>query len=60
MNKPDRIDAEWLAVNAFRGVAKIATKGDMLRSTYDQSLELGGELYPELLGDLVKLFGTSS
>ena len=55
MNNPDRIDAEWLAVNAFRGVAKIATKGDMLRSTYDQSFELGGELYPELLGEDVSL-----
>ena len=45
-----RIDAEWIALNAFRGLTKIASKGDMSKSTYDNALELGGELYPELLG----------
>jgi hypothetical protein len=45
-----RIDAEWVALNAFRGLTKIASKGDMAKSTYDNALELGGELYPELLG----------
>lgn len=45
-----RIDAEWIALNAFRGMAKIATKSDMAKSTYDNALDLGGELYPELLG----------
>jgi len=45
-----RIDAEWIALNAFRGLTKIASKGDMAMSTYDNALDLGGELYPELLG----------
>lgn len=45
-----RIDAEWIALNAFRGLAKIASKGDIARSTYNNALDLGGELYPELLG----------
>ena len=45
-----RIDAEWVAVNAFRELAKIASKGDASKSTYDKALQLGGELYPELLG----------
>lgn len=45
-----RIDAEWIALNAFRGLTKIASKGDMAKSTYDNALDLGGELYPELLG----------
>lgn len=29
---------------------KIASKGSMTKSTYDNSLDLGGALYPELLG----------
>ena len=45
-----RIDAEWIALSAFRGLTKIASKGDMAKSTYDNALDLGGELYPELLG----------
>lgn len=45
-----RIDAEWIALNAFRGLTKIASKGDMAKSTYDNALDLGGALYPELLG----------
>lgn len=45
-----RIDAEWVALNAFRGLTKIASKGDMAKSTYDNALDLGGALYPELLG----------
>lgn len=45
-----RIDAEWIALNAFRGLTKIASKGDMTKSTYENALDLGGELYPELLG----------
>lgn len=31
-------------------MVKIASKGSMSKSTYDNSLELGGVLYPELLG----------
>ena len=45
-----RIDSEWVALNAFRGLTRIASKGDMTRSSYDNALNLGGELYPELLG----------
>ncbi len=55
MNDEERIDAEWLAVNAFRGATKIATKSDMRMGTYDHALELGGELYPALLGEDVSL-----
>lgn len=50
MSEETRIDSEWLALNAFRELLKIATKGDMAKSTYDEALEFGGELYPELLG----------
>jgi len=46
----ERINQEWVTLNAIRGMIKIATKGDIAKGTYDNSLELGGELYPELLG----------
>lgn len=45
-----RVDAEWIALNAFRGLTKIASKGDLTKSTYDNALDFGGALYPELLG----------
>ncbi|MCM2129780.1 hypothetical protein [Larsenimonas rhizosphaerae] len=51
----DRLNAEWISLNAFRGLAKIASGGDMVKSTYDNALQLGGEIYPELLGDEVSL-----
>jgi len=45
-----RIDAVWIALNAFRGLVKIASRGDMAKSTYDNALDIGGALYPDLLG----------
>lgn len=50
MEQNPRLDAEWLTLNAVRGLTKLAAKGDMSKTTYDNALELGGELYPELLG----------
>jgi len=55
MNDEERIDAEWIALSAFRGVTKIASQGDMGKSTYENALEFGGALYPELLGDEVSI-----
>ncbi|WP_024771764.1 hypothetical protein [Aquimarina macrocephali] len=55
MNNKNRLDAEWVSVNALRGLSKIATQGDMEKSTYDNALNLGGVLYPELLGDDVSI-----
>ncbi|ASA54345.1 hypothetical protein BTM22_25730 [Vibrio parahaemolyticus] len=55
MDDSKKLDAEWLALNAFRGMTKIASHGDMEKSTYDAALDLGGELYPELLGPEVSL-----
>ncbi len=46
----DRVNKEWVTLNAIRGMVRIATKSDMSKGTYDNSLDLGGELYPELLG----------
>lgn len=50
MSTESRLDSEWIALNAIRGLTKIASKGDARKSTYDNALELGGELYPALLG----------
>ena len=50
-NVQKRLDSEWAAVNAFREILKIAYRGDIRKSTYDEALELGGELYPELLDE---------
>lgn len=50
MNNDLRLNAEWLTLNAVRGMTKLAVKGDMSLATYDNALELGGEIYPELLG----------
>ncbi|EHA7336974.1 hypothetical protein JMI06_004521, partial [Salmonella enterica] len=49
-NGDERINQEWIALNAIRGMVKIASKGSMSKSTYDNALDLGGVLYPELLG----------
>lgn len=46
----NRINQEWVTLNAVRGMVKIASKGSMTKSTYDNTLDLAGELYPELLG----------
>ncbi|MBP0597263.1 hypothetical protein J8I26_04055 [Herbaspirillum sp. LeCh32-8] len=46
----NRLDAEWVTLNAMRGLTKIASHGDIAKSTYDNALNLGGVLYPELLG----------
>jgi hypothetical protein len=46
----ERVNQEWITLNAIRGMIKIATKGDMSKGTYDNSLDFGAELYPELLG----------
>lgn len=46
----ERINQEWVTLNAIRGMMKIASKGSMTKSTYDNALDFGGALYPELLG----------
>ncbi|EAB8210249.1 hypothetical protein FGH87_24685, partial [Salmonella enterica] len=55
MDNLDRLNAEWITLSAFRGLMKIATKGDMNKSKYDNVLAFCGDLYPELLGNDVSL-----
>jgi hypothetical protein len=50
MNQESRIDSEWVALNAFRELLKLSTKGDLSKSTYGDALAFGGQLYPALLG----------
>lgn len=45
-----RVDAEWLAVSAFRDLLRLGARGDYKKSTYNNALDFGGDLYPELLG----------
>lgn len=45
-----RLEAEWVGLTAFRGLLKVASRSDMLKSTYDNALDFGAALYPELLG----------
>lgn len=45
-----RIDAEWVAVSAFRDLLRLGARGDYKKATYNNALNFGGELYPELLG----------
>lgn len=55
MEKSSRVDSEWLAINTVRETMKLATKGDMTKSTYNAALDFGAEIYPELLGREVSL-----
>lgn len=55
MEDIDRLNAEWVSLNAFRGLSKIASQGDMVKSNYDNALQFGGAVYPELLGDDVSV-----
>ncbi|MBA4286741.1 MAG: hypothetical protein C0434_14540 [Xanthomonadaceae bacterium] len=46
-----RVDAEWMALSAFRDLLKLSTKGSMTKSTYAEALDFGAQLYPALLGN---------
>ncbi|HCG5950822.1 hypothetical protein L3V27_22365 [Vibrio sp. J2-3(2022)] len=46
----NRLNQEWVTLNAVRDMVKLASKGSMSKSTYDNTLEFAGDLYPELLG----------
>lgn len=46
----DRINAEWVAVNACRGLIQIASRGDQAKSSYDNAFLFGEFFYPTLLG----------
>ncbi len=47
----NRIDQEWLAVSMARELIKIASKGNIEKSTYKNAIAFAGELYPDLLGE---------
>lgn len=51
----DRLNIEWVTLNALRGMSKIASQGSISKATYDNSLKLGAALCPEILGNDVSL-----
>lgn len=55
MNEPegDKLNAEWAALSAVRELMRLATRDQ--QATYDQALELGAVLVPELLDEDVSL-----
>ncbi|HGJ5859875.1 MAG TPA: hypothetical protein ACHBX6_09285 [Arsenophonus nasoniae] len=55
MDNLNRLNAKWITLSAFRRLMKIATKGDMNKSKYDNVLAFCGDPYPELLGNDVSL-----
>lgn len=58
-DKRERLDSEWMMLNAVRDTIRIAAKGDSAKSTYDKAFSLGGALYPDLLGEDVSLLRRS-
>jgi hypothetical protein len=50
-----RLNAEWVTASAVRDMIRIAAKGDHSMATYDNALDMGGALYPELLGPNVSV-----
>lgn len=42
----NRLNQEWVTLNAVRYMVKLASKGSMSKSTYDNTLEFAGDLYP--------------
>ena len=51
----ERLDAEWVTVNALRELMRMATQGDSSQSTYNHALELGARICPQVLGEDVSL-----
>lgn len=54
-NTLDRLDSEWITLNAVRDLIRLATKGDKSQSTYNNALELGAVICPEILGAEVSI-----
>lgn len=47
----ERLDPEWLTLNAVRDLIKLAAQGDNSKSTYNKALDLGAVICPEILGE---------
>jgi hypothetical protein len=49
-NVSERLDPEWVTLNAVRDLMRLAVRGDNSKSTYDNALALGAAICPEILG----------
>ncbi|MEK6257090.1 MAG: hypothetical protein AABP62_00600 [Planctomycetota bacterium] len=47
----NRLDSEWVTLNAVRELIRLATRGASSKSTYQEAIRLGGEICPEILGE---------
>ncbi|WP_062063048.1 hypothetical protein [Aquimarina longa] len=47
----NRLDQEWLVLNMTRELIKLASRGDVLKSTYKNAITFAGQLYPDLMGE---------
>jgi ribosomal protein L7/L12 len=47
----EKLDSEWITLNAVKGLVKLATNGDKSQSTYKKALELGSVICPDILGE---------
>ena len=54
-NDNARLDPEWLTLNAVRDLMRLAVRGDFSKSTYNQALDLGAAICPEILGSDVSV-----
>lgn len=54
-NSSERLDPEWITLNAVRDLMRLAVRGDYRKATYDQALELGAAICPEILGPEVSV-----
>lgn len=49
-NNKQRLDPEWITLNAVRDLMRLAVRGDFSKATYNQALDLGAAICPEILG----------
>lgn len=50
METYNRLDTEWVTLNAVRDLIKLATQGDDSKATYSHALNLGAAICPKILG----------
>ena len=50
-NNEERLDVEWITLNAVKGLIKLATNGDKSQSSYKKALDFGRAICPDILGE---------
>ena len=47
----EKLNSEWVTLNAVKGLIKLATNGDKSKSSYKKALEFGHVICPDILGE---------